>query len=142
MWEIDNFSQLISFFRALLLGGIFCFLYDIIRALSNVCTFSKLVIFILDFLYFVLISPVIFCFLLSTTNGELRGFIFLGILLGFFVFKILVSRFLLKVLIIVFKFIKKVLDAVKGFFQKVLAIFDRICAKMNVKVKNILKKDK
>ena len=96
MWEISNIAQISTFFYSLCLGVMFCILYDFFRALRMAIKFSDIVIFFQDIVYFFVISVITFVFLLSLTNGEIRGFVIFGILIGFLVFYFTFSKMLLK----------------------------------------------
>lgn len=142
MWEIDNYLQLISFLRSLLLGAIFCGLYDIIRASRQIKALPYAIVFWQDFLYFIFISPIIFCFLLATTNGEVRGFIIFGITAGFFITRLLFSKILLKVFTFIFKILVCVYTFLNKYFIKISLFFKKTAEIITTKAKNILKKGK
>lgn len=103
MWEISNALQLISFFRAIGLGVILCLLYDVFRVIRTVYNNSDLMIFIEDIIYFVIISPVVFLFLLATTNGEIRIYILVAVLIGFTVSRFTVSMLFFRVNVLILK---------------------------------------
>ena len=109
MWEINNAAQLISFARSLGLGAIICCLYDILRAFRGVIKFSTLSIFFQDIIFSVFSAFLTFTFLLSVTNGELRGYFFLGATLGFVVFRCSIS-------IVVFRLLRYIIDKGKCVF--------------------------
>ena len=90
-----------------------------------------------------MVAFAIFTFLLSVTNGELRGFIFVGIALGFFL-----SRVSLSILLV--SFLKWIIGLVYGLFSFVsnwiYATFDHLteniikfCQKRVKDLKKLLK---
>ncbi len=83
MWEISSNLQIANFLRAVLLGGFFCLLYDLFSAARKAGANSTAAVFLQDIFYFVIIAPITFCFLLATTNGEVRAYIIFGVFLGF-----------------------------------------------------------
>ena len=83
MWEISSTLQLINIGWSVVLGIIFCTLYDILRAFRKVMSFSATSIFFQDMSFSLVLAFTTFTYLLSVTNGELRGFIFVGIAVGF-----------------------------------------------------------
>ena len=99
MWEISNGFQIIGFLRAFVLGGIFCLIYDFLRALRKSGVNSDSAVFWQDIIYFIIISPITFCFLLATTNGEMRAYFFIGMLVGFIGIRLTLSIIFLKVLL-------------------------------------------
>ncbi len=132
MWEISNSWQMLSLFRAAVLGGAFCAFYDILRALRATRRFSAFAIFLTDVLYFIIISPITFCFLLSLTNGQLRWYIFFGITVGFIAVRLLLSRLLFKILCLIFGFVFKVCDSVCRLFWSVFCKVEVFFCKISV----------
>lgn len=130
MWEIDVKLQIISFLRSMCLGVIFCILYDLFRAIRKNTASTIAEVFVEDLLFFLICTPIVFCFLLATTNGMLRAYVFLGIVLGFLLFRITLSRFTVKILDFLLKQIIKIFKALdkglKVFCELVGRIFNKI----------------
>lgn len=119
MWEINSLSQVTFFLWAMLLGGIYCFFYDMLRAYRKNIHPSAVAVFAQDIFYSVLCAFVCFCFLLAATGGELRAYIFCGIAAGFAVFRLTLSRF--------FTFIfSKIICLLRAIFRFFRAVFRRI----------------
>ena len=116
MWEINNGLQLLAFFRAAVLGGTFCLFYDFLRAVRRVKNNSDLSVFLEDLLFFTLIAPITFCFLLALTNGELRAYIFIALINGFIIIRFTVSSLILKLFIFILSFIIKLIGIFKNIF--------------------------
>ena len=136
MWEINNSLQLLSFARALLLGIIICLGYDVLRVYRKVYDFSSLGIFFQDVIFSVLAAFVVFIFLLGVTNGEMRGYIFLGLLIGFVVSRLTLSRIWFLSLRFVLSKIKLIFSLVSGFIYKA---FDKIEGYVTTFSKNCIK---
>ena len=123
MWEINNYDQIISFLLSICLGAIFCFIYDIIRAARRVCLNSFFAITVVDILLWVFYAFVTFIFLIARTDGEIRGYVLVGEMLGFIILRISVSRLLY--LAMSFVFIKisiikqRVAKHIKTFYLKI-----------------------
>lgn len=118
MWEISNRSQISSFLYAIILGVIFALLYDIFRAFRLAKSSGTINVFFQDIIYFVIISILTFIFLLSTTKGEIRAYIILGTLLGFFISKLTLSKYFVSFLNFIFKTFSKVLYTLSLRFYK------------------------
>lgn len=123
MWEISNLSQITGFIFSCVLGVVFCLLYDLFRAFRLVKAHKTIFVFLEDILYFSLASVITFLFLLSITNGEIRGYILFGIALGFFAANFAVSRFFLAVTTKLFCLFKR---AFKGFSSSFYWLFEKI----------------
>jgi len=148
MWEINNLFQLLGFVYSILLGGLFSFIYDFVKSFRLTLKFSSLFIFILDILYFLSISFLTFLFYISFTDGEIRYYILLGMILGFIIFRITVSKVLIFLLIHILKFIFLITDKLNGYIlvlngriSSVLKEFFKNILKIFKKIKNNLKKD-
>lgn len=128
MWEIDVAEQTVSFFLSLALGGFFCLFYDLFRAARRVHTFTFLWVFVSDILFFAVCAVVTFCFLLSLTEGVIRGYFIFGILLGFSAVFFSISRFSLKGLTAVLRAIIALKRRIKNF-----------CGRKNTQIKKFFK---
>lgn len=123
MWEINNNLQVVSFLFSLALGVCFCAFYDIFRAVRLVWCPKGLTVFLQDIIYFCILSVVTFIFLLSITNGEIRGYVLFGILLGFLLFYYTLSRYFLIILKKMLRLLNFVFKAINSgfnwFFSKI-----------------------
>ena len=147
MWEISNSLQLIALFRAFVLGGVFCLIYDFLRALRKQGFNSSFAVFIEDVIYFILITPITFCYLLALTNGELRGFFFVSLLSGFFLVKISISKLFMKLclnlIFIILKLFSVINIRLNKFFTFLfikLSLFLNFFSKIYLKVVKCFKK--
>ncbi|MEE1238658.1 MAG: spore cortex biosynthesis protein YabQ [Acutalibacteraceae bacterium] len=118
MWEIDNLSQLLGFLYSAVLGGIYCMVYDVLRAFRTEIEFSTLAVCVTDVLYSLVCAVTCFCFLLSVTGGQPRAFVFAGAAVGFMVIRLTVSR-------ILFFVFSKAIKGVSFVFDKISALFSR-----------------
>ncbi len=140
MWEINLADQLTSFLMSVVLGCILCFLYDVLRAARKNGFDSFWAVFLTDVLFWVLSAFITFVFLISRTNGELRGYVFVGELCGFLLCRVTFSRLFFFLLCL---FLKKIVQ-VKDFFEKYTAafyrIFDAVLFKISTSITLFLKR--
>ena len=106
MWEISITQQIVSFLYAFLVGVVWAIFADFFRAENKVFNFSLVVVFIIDVANYLLFAFITFMLLMARCNGEVRGFILAGEALGFLVYRISVSRFVVKFLVKIIGFIK------------------------------------
>lgn len=94
MWEINNFFQWLSFGRAIIFGFLLCLVYDVLRL--DIFIFKKGVVaqIINDLIFWIIAMVTTFCFLLATTGGQVRMYVFIGMGIGFLAFKLTLSRFI------------------------------------------------
>lgn len=108
MWEIDLSNQLVTLGFSFCLGCLLCVIYDILRSLRKAGFNSFAAVFISDILFWVFSAFVNFIFLMARTCGEMRGYVAVGELAGFLLFRITVSRIVFPMLCFVFNAFKKI----------------------------------
>lgn len=147
MWEIDNKLQILSLLQSLGLGVFYCLFYDLFKAVRLTVNLNAKAIFFQDIIYFAIISPLTFCFLLSVTNGEIRGYVFILASLGFFITRLTFSRIWLPVINIVLKIFLKFYRFLRINFDKLYKLifslsltFVKFWQKIQKELKNVLKK--
>lgn len=123
MWEINSNDQIITFLWGIVLGFSLCVVYDFIRAALSVKRFGKFIVFIADIFFWVITSFIVFVFLLARTNGELRGYTFVSICMGFFIFKFTASKFISVIFRLVFNVCYKILALTGDFLRRILDKF-------------------
>lgn len=114
MWEIDIAGQIFAFLYSMLGGVIFCLIFDITRFIRKRFAPSNTAVFMMDIVYFIVLGFAEFCFFLATTNGEIRGFVFVGNIIGFAFCRFLLSGIFLRLL----EFIYGIFDLVIGGFNR------------------------
>lgn len=143
MWEISNDSQVLNFILAVALGFVFCLAYDILRAYRATSDTSAISVFFGDLIFFSISAFLTFFFLLITTNGELRLYIILGILCGFFIVRLTVSLYIFRFFKWIFARVKasilKLLNAVFSFLKKTRVKYDIFLKNMMKIFKKLLK---
>lgn len=147
MWEISLSDQLLTFLCGIVLGIILCVFYDFIRVALLARKSGQLGIFFGDVFFWVISSVAVFLFLLARTNGELRGYVFVSVGIGFIFFKLTLSKIITKALHFVFSLYYKFLRTTGNFFLKILelltSLFKRIVSlfkKSLKRIKKLLKK--
>ncbi len=129
--EIDLFIQ--SAYYGILLG----LSYDVLRILRRILKHKNFLVYIEDYIFWVIWGIVIFALLFSHNDGVVRGYVFIAIIIGGFLYLKAFSFFLVKYISLILNKIltlvlKKPLKAVKMVLVKV---FTRIkkCVKKGIK---------
>lgn len=148
MWEIHTSDQLLTFGYALILGAIFCVLYDFLSAhrIANRC--GAVTVFIADLAFWIVAAFTTFLFLLARTKGEIRGYVLVAELIGFVIFRLTFSKLLFAVLLAFFKTLARIntffsdvferlADFVNEISQKTLKILKRVEKKIKKLLKSI-----
>lgn len=148
-------AQTVTFFISVSVGFLLCLCYDMFKILRMSVKHSTLAFFVEDIIYSVAAAFITFIFLLSQTGGRVRSYILLGELLGFFLFRLTLSKIIItfadviiKAVKVILKFINKIfvnpliklLKLFYGTFGK-LAVFIRLIAfKILIFIKNLFEK--
>lgn len=137
MWEIDVGNQVLTFLYSLVLGAIMCVCYDFLRTVRKYGLNSFSAVFITDISFWAISGIVTFIFLISRTNGEVRGYVIISELTGFLIFRILLSRFILPI----FDFaVKKAVKIFTLFSKLFYSVFEKAEAASLKIAKIMLKK--
>ncbi len=140
MWEIDLLGQCITGAYAVAVGFVFAFVYDIFKGYRKSVSCSRLSIFFQDIAAAAFLTLITFLLLIARCNGEVRAFVFIGEFIGFTLFRLILSRFVLKILI---KFMGMLSCIKKAYRQKILLLSREVLSmltKFAVFYKKILKK--
>ncbi|MBE6728705.1 MAG: hypothetical protein E7568_00540 [Ruminococcaceae bacterium] len=108
MWEISLYSQIISFFCAILIGAMLSAFYDAFKGIRKTFYFSKTAVFFQDITFWLCVTLTTFLLLIARCNGEIRGYIIIGELIGFFAYRCTLSRLLLPIFLMFLKKIRKI----------------------------------
>lgn len=143
MWEINVCNQFLTFVYSLILGGLLCFSYDFIRAIRKSGFNYFIAVFFTDIIFWIISAFVTFIFLISRTNGEIRGYVIFGELVGFILFRITISKFIFYFFTVIFKLIikchSKIVIIFDAIYKKTADIFSKIWALMVKFLKSALK---
>ena len=146
MWEINVADQTLTFVYSICLGGLLCAFYDVFRATRKTGCVSFLLVFLSDIFFWVVSAFVTFVFLISRTNGEIRGYVIISETIGFLIFRISISRVWFPGLVVCFKAIYKfksiLIYAFNSFyveFEKLILKICNIVSKFLKTVKKLLK---
>lgn len=108
-------TQLYAFGIVLLAGitlGLFFDLFRVIRGLIRPGLISTP---ILDLLFWALITPILVLYLILANWGELRGYVIIGLLLGLFFYRLLLSDMIISLLLWLVQGVGGLLNLVVSF---------------------------
>jgi len=122
MWEINSASQVLTFLYSIVLGFSLGIFFDLPRSFRSIVRYKKSFMFISDLFFWIISAFFTFCFYLVFTNGELRGFVVFGILIGFLIERLTLSQLLVKIYKKIFLYFKRV-------FRRFVALRNKIIDK-------------
>lgn len=100
-------------FLCSVIGGIAAaFIYDLFRIKRKAIRTINLITHLEDLIYWIIVSLMIFLMVYISNDGQLRGFIFLGIAIGVLLYILLLSRLVMKVSLAVISFVAGVISTV------------------------------
>ena len=140
-------NQLYIFFNFILTGFIIGILYDIFRIIRKSFKTLDLVTYIQDFIFWILTGIILLYSIFTFNNGELRGYVFIGILIGILLYILLISKYFVNLAVKLIKLIKWILyypfNKIYNFSLKYIfrPIYKKI-SKINIKLPKINLKKK
>ena len=119
-------SQLYLFLIFAVDGIIIGFLFDFFFLLRKAVKTPDVITYIEDILFWILTGLLILYSIFTYNNGEIRLFMFLAIVLGILLYVIILSKFVIKLNLIIIDFIKKIFSLIFKFIRIPLDIFSQI----------------
>lgn len=115
-------NQAYIFLIFILNGFLIGLLFDIFRILRKSFKTKDFLTYIQDFLFWILAGIIILYSLFKFNNGEIRGYVFLGIFIGVITYLFLFSKYFIKVNLKIIEIIKTILKfcfiiPIKHFFK-------------------------
>ncbi len=116
---------------ALFMGVFITFIYDILRILRRVIPHGSFLVSLEDCLFWIYCAIKVFLLMYHESNGTLRWFAIFGALSGMFVYKKLVSPFLVKYASLILQKLLRILGRICGFISRpVVRLIKRLREKM------------
>ena len=131
MWEIDLTEQVYTLLDSLMTGAVLCLVLDVYFALCNRIHFGKLTLFVSDIVLFSLIGVFDFLLFLAHCNGEIRLYVFLCQLTGFYLCRKTLSRLFRWALNAIFNIVNLFYRfAERRVFNPMILLFEKILKKI------------
>lgn len=106
---INNLEQLKSFFIFTVIGIIIGILFDIFRISRKIFKTSDILTYIEDILFWLISGLIILFSIFLFNNGELRLYIFIGISIGILIYMLSISRYFIKINILIINYLKLII---------------------------------
>jgi spore cortex biosynthesis protein YabQ len=106
MSELVN-SQAHVFLFSVAGGAVIAFVYDIFRIYRKTVKTVNTLTYLQDMLFWILVAVIMFVMVYISNEGELRGYILFGAVLGAILYLLLFSSFIMRVTIFIIKIITK-----------------------------------
>jgi len=90
-------------------GIVIAFIYDIFRIKRKAVRTRSLMIQFEDLLFWIIVAVVMFAVVYYSNEGEIRGYIFIGTIIGVILYALLFSRIIVKTSLFILKIIYRIL---------------------------------
>lgn len=139
----DIFVEIDTFLKAIYLGALMCFVYDILRIFRRIRTRGTVAVGIEDIICWFVAAIIMFVFIYKYNNGNIRAYIIVAMVIGIFVYEGAIGKFVVKYLTLLIKKILSLIDNTFGkIFKKALKVLKK-CFKpftiLNKKIVGIIK---
>lgn len=105
-------NQAYVFLCTVLGGAVIAFIYDLFRIRRKAMKTSVVFIYIEDFVYWILVALVMFGTVFYSNDGELRGYIFLGSIIGVVLYILLLSKIVVNSAMQIIRIVCRILIAI------------------------------
>lgn len=102
-------NEIYIFLLFILTGMSIGILFDIFRILRKSFKTIDFITYIQDFLFWLLAGAILLYSIFSFNNGELRGYIFIGVILGIILYMLILSKYFVKISIAIINILKKII---------------------------------
>lgn len=133
----DVISQATAFLFSAGAGALYALIFDVFRISNRTFKTNKIIVALQDILYWIVITAITLVLIYNVNSGELRNYIFLGLISGAAAYLLIFSRVILFVVIPILSVIKKALLFIFTIILKVLKFVFGPFIKLGKLIKNI-----
>lgn len=119
-------SQAYLFLVFSLTGIVIGILFDIFRVLRRNIKTLDIITYLEDILFWILTGILILYNIWYFNDGEIRLFMFLGIIMGILIYMLTLSNIIIKILSEIIKIIKKIIKVLELPLKLIMSIFAKI----------------
>lgn len=101
-------DQVYIFLSSIVIGAIMGVIFDFFRALRRKGNTKNILVYIQDIIFWFIIAVIIIVSSFIINNGELRGYMLIGYILGVLVYMLMLSKYIKLLFGIIFDFIEKI----------------------------------
>ncbi len=123
-------NQTYVFLWSVVIGAFLALVFDFFRILRRKGKTPNYIVYIQDIIYWIIVTLIIITSAFITNDGELRGYMFIGYILGAVIYIVSISKFILKISNII-------LDFIETRFKRFWTFCVKIVKKMNIKKENV-----
>ena len=113
-------EQVYIFLSSVLIGAIMGVIFDFFRALRRNGKTKNIVVYLQDIIFLIIVAIIIITSSFFLNNGELRGYMLIGYLLGALLYMLILSNYIKSIFIIIMDFFERGIKLIFKPFYKIL----------------------
>jgi len=130
------YNQLYILILFVLTGIVIGVLFDCFRIIRRTFKTPDFITYIEDILFWIMVGIILLFSIFTFNSGEIRSFVFLGIVIGISIYFLTISKFFIKMSVIILSFIKQLLYfPFKLIYKYIFIPFSTILTKLLKKIK-------
>lgn len=133
--------QVYNFFIFIILGMIVAFIFDVFRILRKTFKTNNIITYLEDILFWIISGFLIMLSIFTFNNGEIRFYLFIGLLLGILMYIILLTKLINKILLKVLKPFREIFQFIHSILKKLYNSIINISKKCKNKSKKPIQKN-
>lgn len=118
----EVYNQLFCLGIFIITGILIGLLFDIFRILRKSFHTADWITYIQDVLFWILAGSFMLFSIFTFNNGEIRSYVFIGILIGVVIYMLAISKFIVKSSVTIILFVKKILSYPIHLIEKIVKI--------------------
>lgn len=105
-------EQVYIFLSSVLIGSIMGIIFDFFRALRRKGRTKNIVVYVQDIVFWLIVAVIIITSSFVLNNGDLRGYMLVGYLLGALLYMLILSNYIKSLFIIIMNFFEKIFNLI------------------------------
>ena len=122
-------------------GMIIGIFFDIFRVLRKSIKTSNLITYIEDTIFWIIVGFFLIWEIFTISYGELRSYIFIGLIIGLVIYMISVSKYFIKINVKIITYVKKIILKILNVLKNILNFLLKIFKPITNFIKNKIKFD-
>ena len=112
-------NQLIEFFLYVVSGMAISIFFDIFRVLRRSIKTSNIITYVEDTIFWVIVGLFLIWEIFTISYGELRSYIFVGIILGIILYLVTISKYFINVNVKILNFFKAIILKLRNIIKNI-----------------------
>ena len=118
-------SQFNTVFIFFLTGICIGLLFDFFRIQRKVLKTCDFITYIQDILFWIVSGLIIIFVIMKYTNGEIRIYMVLGIILGILIYFLIISKYIMKIFVCILSFLLNIIGKLLFYIKKIYKIIKK-----------------